>query len=310
MVFRLARQRVTWLLSLLLGLSACTSAPKPTPASEQTAARRDTPGLFLYEVAGSKGTSYLLGTIHVGFGFEEVLTPRARQKFESSARVMTEADISAANPEQLIQAALLPPDRSLRTILGEPTWAKLLSRIGAQIPAPMLERLEPWLPTVMLGLDELERALTKLKPGSEARMMDVELMKRAAELDKELHYFETVEEQIALFDSIALEEQVRELARGLEGDSSQQATALLESFAAGDEAALSAALFDAEQLKSAPGFYQRVLFDRNARWLPIMQREVDRGSAFIAVGAGHLLGEHGVLAELARKGYRVTRVSE
>jgi uncharacterized protein YbaP (TraB family) len=141
-------------------------------------------------------------------------------------------------------------------------------------------------------------------------MMDVELMKRALELHKQVDHFETVEEQIAIFDSIAVEEQVRELSRGLESESKQQARALLAGFAAGDEAALSRALFEQAQLESAPGFYDRVLYDRNATWLPIIERETERGGAFVAVGAGHLLGDRGILAELKKRGFRVRRVLE
>lgn len=266
------------------------------------------PGLFLYEIHGKLGSSYLLGTIHLGFGFDEVLTARGRRCFDESARVMTEADVAAADPEQMLQAALLPPERSLRSILGPETWQKLTLRVDTQIPPPLLDRLEPWLPTVMLGLQDLGYALRELKPNAETKQMDLELMKEAHARGKALSHFETVEEQLAVFGSIALDEQVHELRRLLEEDGRAQARKLLESFASGDEARLAAALFDEAELKSAPVFYDRVLFDRNARWLPVIEREVERGSAFIAVGAGHLLGERGLVSELKKRGYKVSRV--
>ncbi|MDB4985279.1 MAG: GumN family protein [Myxococcaceae bacterium] len=296
--------------ALLLALVACTSAaPKPpvaAPASVQAPAHPA--GLFLYEVRGKHGSSFLLGTIHLGFGFDEVLTPAARAHFDQAREVMTEADVSAADPEQMLQAALLPPERSLRSILGEATWKKLLARIDAQIPALMLERLEPWLPTVMLSLEDLGKALAELKPGAETRQMDLELMKEAKARGKKLSHFETVQEQLAVFASIAIDEQVRELRRLLDENGVEQARRLLQNFASGDEDALCDSLFDEAELKNAPVFYDRVLFDRNARWLPSIVREVDEGGTFIAVGAGHLLGERGIVAELRRRGYSVTRV--
>jgi len=309
------RLRASVLRALLLTLAACSSAPpKPPVVAPSTATEPAraavTPGLFLYEVRGKQGSAHLLGTIHIGFGFDEVLTLDARRRFDASTHVMTEADIRGADPERLLQAAMLPPERSLRSVVGEPTWKKLLARIDAQIPAPLLDRLEPWLPTVMLGLEDLGHALEELKPGAEPRMMDVELMKEANQRGKEVTYFETVEEQLGVFDSISLDEQVRELTRSLEAAGSEQARALLSGFSSGDEAALSAALFDEKELASSPGFYDRVLFARNAAWLPVIEKETARGGCFIAVGAGHLLGERGIVAELRRRGYQVSRVGQ
>lgn len=301
------------LVTCLVALGACTAAPQKATVVAPSAPLAPappltTPGLFLYEVRGPHGTAHLLGTIHVGFGFDEVLTADARRRFDAATRVMTEADISGADPERLLQAAMLPPERSLRSVVGEATWKKLLARIDAQIPAPVLDRLEPWLPTVMLGLEDLGHALEELKPGAEPRMMDVELMKEANQRGKQVTYFETVEEQIGVFDGISLEEQVRELTRTLEAAGSEQARALLSGFSSGDEVALAAALFDEKEIASAPGFYDRVLFARNERWLPVIEKETARGGAFIAVGAGHLLGDKGIVAELRRRGYAVTRV--
>jgi len=306
-----ARLRRLVLHALLLALTACASAPaKPQAVAPAALAQPapSTPGLFLYEVRGKQGTAHLLGTIHLGFGFDEVLTADARRRFDAASRVMTEADIGAADPERLLQAAMLPPERSLQRVLGEATWKKLLARMDTQIPAPLLDRLEPWLPTVMLGLEDLGHALAELKPGAEGRLMDVELMKEASDRGKQVSHFETVEEQIAVFDTISLDEQVQELARSLDEAGSEQARALLLGFKAGDEKALSTALFDEAELARSPGFYDRVLFDRNARWLPTIEREVEIGGAFIAVGAGHLLGERGIVASLKKKGFVVTRV--
>jgi len=311
MSVRLTRLRLACFVALsLLGLTACRTAvpsARPAPAPPPP---RPTPGLFLYEVQSAAGTAHLLGTIHLGFGFDEVLTPDARRRFEASERVMTEADIGSADPETLVQAALLPPERSLRKIVGPDTWQKLVARLGKQIPPPMLERLEPWLPAVMLGMQDLEEALAELKPGAQTRLMDLELTKQATALGKSISHFETVAEQIALFDTITLEEQVRELAQELTGESSDNARSLLTAFAAGDEQALARALFDEEQQTLAPGFYERVLYGRNERWLPVIERETTRGGAFIAVGAAHLLGPRGIVEELRKRGYRVTRVMQ
>ncbi len=300
--------RTLFVLGLMLWGACAKPTAVPVVAPVQPVVAEPTPGLFLYEARKGQGSVLLLGTIHMGFGFDEVLTPRARARFSAATRVMTEADVSAADPERLIQAALLPPEQSLHRTIGEGTWQKLVARVGAQIPEPLLDRLEPWLPSVMLGLEDLEHALDELSPRSKTRQMDVELMAEAQRSGKALSYFETVEQQVAIFDSIPLEEQVRELTRTLESETSAQAKSLLVAFQAGDEQALAKALFDETEIATSPGFYERVLYQRNERWLPIIEQEAARGGAFIAVGAGHLLGERGLLAALAQQGYVVERL--
>jgi uncharacterized protein YbaP (TraB family) len=54
---------------------------------------------------------------------------------------------------------------------------------------------------------------------------------------------------------------------------------------------------------------QRLIFERNAAWIPQLERILDGGGAFIAVGADHLTGPRGVIALLAARGYRATRVA-
>lgn len=295
----------------LFWLAGCAGGLKqapPTSAATLPAARVVTPGLFLYEVRGPTGTVHLLGTIHLGFGFEEVLTDDARVRFHGAARVITEADVSKTDPQLLMRAALLPPEQSLKRLLGEPTWTKLAERLAPQLPEPLLDRLEPWLPAVMLGLSELADILRELKPGGEGRMMDVELVRLASLEHKPVAHFETVAEQIAIFDQIPLADQARELVHALEQASAVQARQLFTAFAEGDADALEQALFDETLLEGARGFYDRVLYQRNERWLPVIERELARGGAFIAVGAAHLLGEQGILSTLARRGYSVRRV--
>jgi hypothetical protein len=119
---------------------------------------------------------------------------------------------------------------------------------------------------------------------------------------------ESVDEQIAVFEGISLEEQISELKHALEHESQGQARELVLAFDSGDEARLDRALFDEAQMKIAPGFYQAVLFARNARWLPPVERVLAQGDAFIAVGAAHLLGGDGLLEQLRKRGYRVERV--
>ncbi|MFT3925239.1 MAG: TraB/GumN family protein [Myxococcales bacterium] len=177
-----------------------------------------------------------------------------------------------------------------------------------RIPPLFMEHLKPWLPAVTLGLLDLEGALHELKPDATNHMMDLEVMAVARAERKQLLFLETIDEQLAMFDQVPLDEQIGELRRTLSEGSSLQGKSMLRAFADGDEAALTESLFEPDQVAQAPGFFDVVLNQRNARWLPVLEREIARGQAFVAVGAAHLLGDRGILAQLRQRGYVVTRV--
>jgi uncharacterized protein len=297
------------LLILALSLLACARPSAGAPATAAQASNTAAPkGLFLYRVERDGHVSHLLGTIHLGFGLEEVLTAAGNAALDGARLVITETDLADDPASRLVQAALLPAGQTLNGILDAQTWSTLTARLAGQIPIPVLAQMKPWLPAVLLGIAELKEAFDALRPGTSERMMDVELMARAERKKQTLQHLESVDEQIAVFEGISLEEQISELRRALEEDSKTQARGLVEAFESGDEAKLCLSLFDAEQMKAAPGFYQAVLFARNERWLPVIERALRAGDAFIAVGAAHLLGERGILEALRSRGYRVERV--
>ncbi len=250
-----------------------------------------------------------MGTMHMGFGFDEVLTEEARASFTAVRRVMIEADVTGAEAGSMMQAALLDAGRSLHAMLGEPLWTELVSRVGKTLPPPVLDRLKPWMPAVILGLDDMQTALREVRPFATAHMMDAELVQAAQRAGKKLLFLETIDEQLSVFMSIPEAEQIAELRRALRSDNAGLGRAMLEAYARGDEVALTATLFDEAQMRAAPGFYDAVLFQRNARWLPRIDAELRAGGVFVAVGAAHLYGSRGLIAELRQRGYGVTRVS-
>ena len=54
------------------------------------------------------------------------------------------------------------------------------------------------------------------------------------------------------------------------------------------------------------GFYERLFFERNRRMVArLLELGQDGRTRFVVLGAGHMLGEEGIPALLARQGYRV-----
>lgn len=61
--------------------------------------------------------------------------------------------------------------------------------------------------------------------------------------------------------------------------------------------------------KSDPEIYRLLLRDRNAAWLPRIQGLVDEpGVSFVTLGAAHMVGPDGIVAQLRKRGVKVTRM--
>ena len=59
-------------------------------------------------------------------------------------------------------------------------------------------------------------------------------------------------------------------------------------------------------MRDYPEIHQKVIEDRNRRWLPQIEGLLSQGeNALIVVGAAHLVGTHGVIQLLKSRGYRV-----
>jgi uncharacterized protein YbaP (TraB family) len=52
-----------------------------------------------------------------------------------------------------------------------------------------------------------------------------------------------------------------------------------------------------------------MLNNRNRNWIPAMSKKMKKRKYFFAVGAGHLVGEKGVVALLRKSGFTVEPIS-
>jgi uncharacterized protein YbaP (TraB family) len=60
---------------------------------------------------------------------------------------------------------------------------------------------------------------------------------------------------------------------------------------------------------SFPDFTENLLNKRNRNWIPVIEEQIKSQPTFIAVGAGHLSGDSGVINLLKQKGYQGTPIS-
>lgn len=269
------------------------------------------PGL-LWRVRQGAGTVYLAGSIHVLPAGATLPPPYLRAYDEAEALVM-EADLTALeSPEglgaflgEVMERGLLPPERSLRTLLGPQRWTRLVAALRPLgVPSEGLDRFEPWLASLMLTATAMQQGGFEAESG-----VEVQLLRRASADGKPIDALETLAQQLDLFDGLAEAEQVAMLDQSLAEAAllSGPIAAMEVAWRRGDAAALQDVL--RRSLPEGSKARSRFLSQRNQAWLQGIEARLRRpDDTLVVVGALHLLGEDGLVALLRRRGLVVERV--
>ena len=289
----------TALALLGLGSLACgTGAGRDTsgPARRHTT-RSDDVGLrgpFLWEVQGASGPSYLFGTIHAGFDADKELPAWVWDKLEASDTFIMELDPTTISVVELARLSQLPEGKSLDQMLGERDFAALVELL--ETSAGSLKRLQPWSAILLV----VQRLYPTPLP------LDLALRNRALAKGKNLVYLETWQLQAEVIQMLGIED-LRDMIDPA-GPGRAQLENLVAAYRAGDFETLAAIGLDPKEIAKNPARHARLLDDRNRDWIGKLLPHLERGRAFVAVGALHFAGEQGLVELLRERGVILTRI--
>lgn len=287
-----------WMTALLVaaatGLAACEPAPR-TPAAGEPA---------LWRIADEDSEIWLFGSVHVLPADVHWLSPRIAAALDSADEFVTETNTDDADfPGLAAQYGTLPEGQTLSSLLSAEDAARL-ARVAGEVNLDMaqVERMRPWLAALNITYLYAARAGHSIEAG-----VETVLGARARAAGKRFGYLETAEAQIRVLADLAPVDEAHFLAvtvRQLE-DGPDQLSALDEPWARGDLATLSERL-DADWAEAGPAVHEAVIIRRNRNWADqIEERLAGAGSAFITVGAAHLVGEENVVRLLRERGIEV-----
>jgi uncharacterized protein YbaP (TraB family) len=275
-------------------------------------ARAEPPKPLLWKVSDADSSVYLLGSFHLLKPSDYPLAPSTYEALADAEQVLFELSPAELNDpalgRQMAAAALRRDGSTLQASLPPETWAQLVAFAQKrQIPLENLQSFEPWYASLIVALTELSAEGLDPSLG-----LDRHMAQRAAGDGKPTAGLETGAQQIAVFDGMAPALQLQALQDTLDDAAGMQSEVdrLHALWRAGDAEGLYAAT-GAEMKRDYPELYQRVNVDRNLAWMPRLQAALDQSQdddTLVVVGALHLLGEDGLVARLAAKGYTVERV--
>jgi uncharacterized protein len=308
---RAAGWKLRALGALLAGGIAAAPGLAVAPAGVAAAVRPR--HVFLWEVATSGETSsrlYLLGAMHVGREQILSLDPVIEDAFARSDVLAVEAHVPRSDERAFQQFMLargtLDDGSTLRERIPEPLHAALQRAVTAQKHvSSTYEPLEPWLVALMLSADDHARAGYRVEFGMESYFLGrVGAHRRIEELEGALRQIEVLDALPRAVQNAMLAETLQRLGR-----SETRAREIEAIWEAGDAERLAAFLFDRRSGAAQLRLLEHVYFARNRAMAARLEAALrGPGVWFAIVGAGHLVGERGIPALLARAGHRVRQL--
>jgi uncharacterized protein YbaP (TraB family) len=196
-------------------------------------------------------------------------------------------------------------DTTLADLLTREEYEKVkafFKKKGGMMPFSMLETYKPMLAasTLMQGEIDCDNAVA----------MEQLVMKEAKYNDKSIKGLETMAFQMSIFDSIPYALQAKQLYEYVENYGKEDENKEFENMVKAYRSQELNKLEDITKKEDAgmERFTEIMLYNRNRLWNEKLGRLMQKGSLVVAVGAGHLPGQKGLISLLRKSGYRVDPV--
>jgi uncharacterized protein YbaP (TraB family) len=285
---------------LLFCLVACASWAQEN-ASNNT---------LLWKISGKNlgRPSYLFGTMHMICGDEIQLSDSLKAAIRKTDRVYLELDMdNLFEMIGVIGKMKMRNDTTLADLLT-PTEYDSVKQFFKQhktlLPFSVLETYKP-----MLAASTLMQA--SLDCDKQVAMEQL-IMKEAKARGKGVKGLETMAYQMSIFDSIPYGLQAKQLVSMVQ-QSGKDSSSTSNEFEMLTKAYLDQQLDTLEAITrredmGIANFTEILLYNRNANWARKLEGLMKDNALVVAVGAGHLPGERGMINLLRKAGYKVEPV--
>jgi uncharacterized protein YbaP (TraB family) len=250
---------------------------------------------FLWKAKKGTQQSWLFGTIHLGIDAERELPKEVWDAFNASDCFVMEANPAEITLSEVAKFAYLPEGQRLSKMIKPDIYARLKTKLNGTIPESLLDKSQPWFVSVLL-----------LRTGhSQNISMDAAMLARAKQTGKQIYFLEDWRDAIKDLAAVTSADDLTEMLKN-EGQLEKELDELIATYRSGEEEKLSEIL---ERLygntKANRAKMHRLIDSRNVKWMPSLTEAIAKGNCFVAVGAGHYLGDESLKALLSDSGWVV-----
>jgi uncharacterized protein len=269
------------------------------------------PKALLCKVSGNGLTepSYLFGTFHLlGSKYLDEVK-EVNEPLKNAKGVVVEMVFDSSKMMTMVMMTMMTNNKISNLISSEDY--KIVSeelQKASGYSLKLFDSFKPMQATLLLSISRMKKLNEEALDKYTGTPLDFHISNTAKSAGKTITQLESMEEQIKMiFDHQSVEEQAKNLVTSAKGGES-----LMKSYVD---------MFNLYLKKDLDGLYKLMetspeefdmdylVKNRNENWVKKLPEMMASGSQFIAVGAGHLPGESGLIKLLRKKGYSVEGVT-
>lgn len=256
---------------------------------------------LLWKISGKdlKTESYILGTIHIMCEENFNIPDKVKKATTEVDQVIFEVDLSTPDAIATAQKLAMTPNTKFFENYDSQKLAYIDSALTShELSIKVFDMVAPTTVISLLTLKSFACAdLSKVK------MMEAEIKTLAA--GKKITDLETIDFQMDLLTKLATPDYFYDYYKNYDeykGLSHQ----MVEYYNAEDLKGLKS-IFENSKYMSKDQL-ESMLVNRNVKWVEDIPAKIQNTKSLIAVGAGHLIGEKGIITLLRNKGYTLTPI--
>ena len=265
---------------------------------------------FLWRVRSKTNTVYVLGSLHLSKKEIYPLNQKIENAFDQSDILVVEAnvnDIKKVDIQKLAESAFYPANDTLEKHLSAGTyeWVKKETS-GLGIPIELIHKQKPWFLSMTLV------ALGSLKLGFDPNYGIDKCFLKKAEGKKKILELESLDYQIDLLSNFSDKDQELFLLYTLKDLSimEKELDKLTQAWTTGDTKGMESILTrSVSEDKRLSFIFEKLIYERNRKMVSRIEEFLGtKETYFVIVGAGHLVGNQGIIEILKGKGYLVEQL--
>lgn len=261
----------------------------------------------LWQVEKNGNTSYLFGSIHLGSPDMYPLSDVVYKAYENSNHLMVEIDLKPEDEAKmlpLVQKYAFNPTVPLEKRLS-PEGLALYKQACTKkaLPCQQFSSYQAWFLSVQLSLMSMQKLGYQDELG-----IDKHFLAKAHQTNRNVISLETAESQFKLLGGFDQQQQESMLMQSLQMKK-EDFVGLFDAWKSGnDDAMLTMFQADFEQ-PGAMAMYKAIFDDRNMNMTKQISENIKiNKSLFVVVGAGHIIGENGIVELLKKEGFKLVQI--